>query len=111
MTSVRAQEVAEILWELKRADKIATYSLIAKRAGFGAGSNGRTIATCLKTVRRDWPHLQWWRAVRDDGVLNSGSEHEERLREFGVEFEEVDGEDDLVAVSSLEEHLMSWEEE
>jgi alkylated DNA nucleotide flippase Atl1 len=67
MASSRAQEVAEILFELKRADKIATFSSIAGKAGFSAGANGRTVVTCLKTVRRDWSHLQWWRAIKDDG--------------------------------------------
>ena len=61
-TSTRAQAIAEILWQLKKAEKLATLTSIAARAGFSPGANGRTVSTCLKTVRRDWPHLQWWRA-------------------------------------------------
>ncbi len=109
MASTRAQEVAEILWELKRADKIATYSKVAERAGFSAGSNGRTVLTAMKTVRRDWPHLQWWRAVSDDGVVEKGSEHASKLTESGFELE--DGKGDTVVVKDLDEQLMNWDEE
>ena len=111
MASSRAQEVAEILWELKRADKVATFSSIAGRAGFSAGSNGRTVVTCLKTVRRDGSHLQWWRAIRDNGLIEKGSEHEEKLRECGYALQDAEGEDAAVTIASLEEHLMNWEEE
>ena len=69
IASTRAQAVATILWELKRAEKLSTLSAIADRAGFSPGPSGRTISTCLKTVRRDWPHLEWWRAVADNGQL------------------------------------------
>src|SRR3954463_8066764 len=68
-TSTRAQAIAEILWELKKADKLATLTSIANRAGFSAGSNGRTVSKYLQTVRRDWPQLQWWRAIADNGQL------------------------------------------
>ncbi len=108
MASSRAQEVAEILFELKRADKVATFSSIAGKAGFSAGASGRTVVTCLKTVRRDWSHLHWWRAIKDDGMIEKGSEHEEKLRESGYEIQEADGE--AVTIISLEEHLMSWDE-
>ena len=110
MASSRAQEVAEILWELKRADKLATFSAIARRAGFSPGSNGRTMVTCLKTVRRDWPHLQWWRALRDDRILKKGSEHEQKLRECGFELTEVDGTDDTLTLADAERLLMIWDE-
>ncbi|MBW3540184.1 MAG: hypothetical protein KY476_07935 [Planctomycetes bacterium] len=110
MASTRAAEVAEILWELKRADKLATFSSIAQRAGFSAGSNGRTMRTCLKTVRRDWPHLQWWRALNDECKLEKGSEHEEMLRESGYELTQTDDKDDCVTVRALTEHLMEWVE-
>jgi alkylated DNA nucleotide flippase Atl1 len=109
MASSRAQEVAEILWELKRADKVATFSSIAGRAGFSAGANGRTVVTCLKTVRRDWSHLQWWRAIKDDGTIEKGSEQEVKLRESGFELQEG-REDQAVVISAIEEHLMNWEE-
>ena len=104
MASSRADEVAEILWELKRAGKIATYSHIARRAGFNAGSNGRAMLTCLRTVRRDWPHLQWWRAVQDNGTLEK--EQASCLKEAGFP---VDGEAETVAMKELEIHLMQWE--
>jgi alkylated DNA nucleotide flippase Atl1 len=109
MVSSRAAEVAEVLWELKRAGKLATFSSIATRAGFSAGTNGRTVQTALRTVRRDWPHLQWWRAVSEDGVLEKGSEHEERLRESGFALEPVKGRTDALALAQLQEHLMCWE--
>src|SRR4051794_20953087 len=98
MASSRADEVAEILWELKRADKVATYTLIARRAGFSAGSNGRAMLTCLRTVKRDWPHLHWWRAVQDNGVLEKGSEQEAKLREAGYVLEHAAGKEDAVAI-------------
>ena len=110
MTSTRAQEVAEVLWELKRADKVATFSAIAGRAGFSAGTKGRTMIICLKTVRRDWPHLQWWRAIKDDGLIEEDSEHAAKLVESGYELEPADGKKELVAVSALDDHLMNWEE-
>jgi alkylated DNA nucleotide flippase Atl1 len=106
LASTRAQAVAEILWELKRAEKLATLTAIAERAGFSPGSGGRTTSTCLKTVRRDWPHLQWWRAVADDGIL--GTEQESHLVEAGFETEPADG--DRVVLKSLTEHLMAWPE-
>ena len=92
MTSTRAQGVAEVLWELKRASKIGTYTTIARRAGFSAGSKGRAMLTCMKTVRRDWPHLQWWRAVSDDGKVERASDHATLLVEGG--YEVVDDEAD-----------------
>lgn len=109
MTSSRAEEVAEVLWELKRADKISTFTEIARRAGFSAGSNGRTMLTCLKNVRHDWPHLQWWRAIADTQLVEKDSEHSEKLCESGYAVEDADG-DDVVTVSSIEEHLMDWSE-
>ncbi|NOX53283.1 MAG: hypothetical protein GXP27_02365 [Planctomycetes bacterium] len=110
MASVRAQEVAEILWELKRADKVATYSAIARRAGFSAGASGRTMQNCLRTIRRDWPHLQWWRALRDDGTLDKDSEQAEKLREAGFELKESsENGKQIVSIVALEEHLMDWD--
>lgn len=107
MASTRAQEVAEVLWELKRADKLATYSAIAKRAGFSAGTKGRTMKTCLKTVRRDWPHLQWWRAINDDKTIKKGGEQEERLRELGVELGD-EADEGRVAIEFDEQLVMVW---
>jgi alkylated DNA nucleotide flippase Atl1 len=109
MASSRAQEVAEILFELKRADKVATFSSIAGRAGFSAGANGRTVVTCLKTVRRDWSHLHWWRAIKDDGMIEKGSEQEVKLRESGFELTDA-GKDEAVTISAIETHLMHWDE-
>ena len=109
MASSRADEVAEILWELKRAGKIATYTHIARRAGFSAGNGGRAMDSCLKVVRRDWPHLQWWRAVKDDGTLENGSEQEVKLREAGYPIEPGKSEKQTILVS-IEQHLMTWQE-
>lgn len=108
MASVRAQEVAELLWELKRAGKLGTYTTVARRAGFSPGANGRTMLTVMKTVRRDWSHLQWWRAVPDDGTIETGCEHAEMLTENEFPLNE-EGEKSVIA--DLDAHLMVWAEE
>lgn len=108
MASSRAALVAEVLWELKRADKVATYSAIAARAGFSAGTGGRTMKTCLKTVRRDWPHLHWWRAINDDGVIKKGGEQEKYLKALGLDVEEEDG--DRLTIDLESDLLMVWSE-
>lgn len=108
MTSARAAEVAEILWELKRAGKVATYTTIARRAGFNPGSKGQTIETCLNTVRRDWPHLQWWRAVNDDIAVAEDSEQGQFLIQAGYELSVAAGRKGRLTLKSAEEHLMTW---
>lgn len=108
MASTRAPAVAEVLWELKRADKVATYSTIANRAGFSAGAKGRAMLTCMKTIRRDWPHLQWWRAIRDDFTVTAG-EHAEELEEWGASV--TPDEEDRVALQIEDEKVMVWEDE
>ena len=105
VSSKRAQAVAEILWELKQADKVATLTSIANRVGFSPGAGGRTISNCLKTVRRDWPHLQWWRAVTDNGQVEE--EQQTFLVEAGFGTETVD---DTSVITSLAERLMTWDE-
>jgi hypothetical protein len=103
--SARAQAVAEILWQLKRAEKLATLSSIADRAGFSPGPGGRTIITCLKNVRRDWPHLQWWRAVADNGQVET--EQQSHILKSGFETETVDGN---LVIKSFATNLIAWEE-
>jgi methylated-DNA-protein-cysteine methyltransferase related protein len=105
-TSTRAQAIADILWQLKKAEKLATLTSIAARAGFSPGANGRTVSTCLKTVRRDWPHLQWWRAVADNGQMDD--EQKAFLAKAGFETETVDG--GTVVIKSFATQLMSWDE-
>ena len=105
-SSTRAQAVAQILWELKKAEKLATLTSIAARAGFAPGSGGRTVSTCLKTVRRDWPHLQWWRAVADNGQLDE--EQTSHVAKAGFETEIVEG--GSAAIKSFAAQLMTWEE-
>lgn len=107
MASTRAPAVAEVLWELKRADKVATYSTIANRAGFSAGAKGRAMLTCMKTIRRDWPHLQWWRAIRDDFTVTAG-EHAEELAEWGATV--TPEEEDRVSLQIEDDKVMVWEE-
>ncbi len=109
MASSRANELAEALFELKRADKLATFTTIARRAGFSPGVNGRTVVTTIKAVRKGWPHLQWWRAVSDDGTLLKGSEHEEKLVACGYQIEDAGGKGTNVVLLELEKHLMVWE--
>lgn len=110
MASSRASLVAEVLWELKRMDKVATYSAIATRTGFSAGTGGRTMKTCLKTVRRDWPHLQWWRAINDDGVVKKGGEQERNLKALGLQAN-ADGSEDRVTIDLEHEVVMVWSDE
>ncbi|MCA9076481.1 MAG: hypothetical protein KDA93_15755 [Planctomycetaceae bacterium] len=108
MSSTRAQEVAEVLWELKRADKVAKFSAIAERAGFSAGTNGRAMHTCIKTIRRDWPHLQWWRAITDDETVDKGSDQLEHLTELGVSVDEQASSDGQVKLDVQDDLLMNW---
>ncbi len=108
MASTRAEEVAELLWELKRASKVAKYSVIAKRAGFSAGANGKAMDTCLKTVRRDWPHLQWWRAVADTTLVAKDSEQAKKLAEAGISLKA--GKDDTMVLAAPDDVLMEWPE-
>ncbi len=103
-SAARAQAVAEILWQLKKSEKLATLSSIADRAGFSPGPGGRTIITCLKNVRRDWPHLQWWRAVADNGQVEQ--EQESHILKSGFETERVDGN---LVVKSFSTTLIAWE--
>ena len=105
-TSTRAQAIAHVLWELKKAEKLATLTSIAARAGFPPGLNGRTVSTTLKIVRRNWPHLQWWRAVADNGQLDE--EQRSFLTEAGFGSETVEGGD--VVIKSFAHQLMTWEE-
>ena len=105
MASARAAEVAEVLWELKRAGKVGTYTVIARRAGFSPGAGGRTIITTLKTVRRDWPHLHWWRVLPDDGLIVTDCEQAMILAEN--EFEIVES-GDKVTIVDFEELQMTW---
>lgn len=108
MASSRADGLAEALFELKRAGKVATFSQLARRCGFGAGNNGRTIQSTLKTVRRDWPHLHWWRAVKDDGLLDDDPEQAVKLKEVGIELE-ITKKGNRIIATTLEAHLMLWE--
>jgi alkylated DNA nucleotide flippase Atl1 len=84
MASNRAADVAEVLWELKRAGKVATLSAVAARAGFNPGAGCKAIRKCLETVEREWPHLEWWRAVEDDGSVQAGSMQAARLEAIGI---------------------------
>ncbi|MDA0836039.1 MAG: hypothetical protein O2955_09630 [Planctomycetota bacterium] len=110
MTSARATEVAEILWELKRAGKVATYTTIARRAGFNPGSKCQTIENCLNAVRRDWPHLQWWRAVGDDMAVAEDSEQGKFLLQAGYELDDS-ARKGRVSIKAAEDHIMVWAEQ
>lgn len=109
MASVRAEGVAEALFELKRLDKLATFSQVAARAGFKPGAGGRTLLTCLAAVQRDWPHLHWWRAIPDDRLLAKESDHAKMLATSGYEVSAADGKKDMVTVVTTEECLFVWE--
>lgn len=107
MASNRAADVAEVLWELKRAGKLATLSAVAERAGFNPGADGKAVRKCLATIRQEWPHLEWWRAIEDDGTVPADSEHVEHLRVLGVEFSS--DRKGYVALLMSEELMMVWE--
>lgn len=109
VASVRAEGVAEALWELKRLDKLATFTEIATRAGFKPGAGGRTLMTCLTAVQRDWPHLHWWRAIPDDGMLVKESDHAKQLASGGFELSDSSAKKDMVTIVTLQESLFSWE--
>lgn len=108
MATTRAEEVAELLWELKRASKLGKYTIVARRAGFSAGANGKAMETTLRTVRRDWPHLQWWRTISDTLTIDKDSEQAKKLAEAGIELKS--GKDNTVTLATPEELLMEWPE-
>ena len=105
MASNRAADVAEVLWELKRAGKVATLSAVAARAGFNPGAGCKAIRKCLETVEREWPHLEWWRAVEDDGSIRAGSIQAARLEAIGINIVEEKKGASLLIEGSL---VMVW---
>lgn len=111
MASMRAELVAEVLWELKKINKLATYTEIAQRAGFKPGANGKTILNSLDVVKRDWPHLQWWRALPDDFCLDKQTDHVDQLQANGFTLEDVKGKKSGVTVVDLTTSLYTWEED
>ncbi len=110
MASVRAENVAEVMWELKRIDKLASYTEVATRAGFKPGAGGRTLITVLANVQRDWPHLQWWRAIPDDGCIAEESPLATQLRTVGIVLESA-GKKGFLKITDLETRLFTWETE
>ena len=106
--SVRAQAVAEVLWELKKAEKLGTYSLVAERAGFSAGTNGHTMITCMKKIRREWPHLEWWRVLEDGIELPKKSEQVSHLESNGYAMEAAGSDEKFVKPAELEDQLVDW---
>lgn len=107
MASARATALAEVLWELKRADKFATCSAVARRAGFAPGPDGRIVKSSLEVVRQEWPHLQWWRVLPDDGRLEAKGTLAQHLRDNGVTLE-ADAKTPHVHVLLDERTLMVW---
>lgn len=107
MTSARATALAEVLWELKRADKFATCSAVARRAGFAPGPDGRIVRTSLEVVRQEWPHLQWWRVLPDDGRVEGTGPLATQLRTYGVTLE-ADPKGPHLHVLLDERSLMVW---
>lgn len=105
--SARAALVAEVLWELKRTDKVATYSSIAEQAGFSAGTSGRSMLTCLNTIRREWDHLQWWRAIPDCGTLNTNGDLAKELQQWGATLGEPDARG-IAPLTISEDRIMIW---
>lgn len=108
MPSIRAEAVAEVLWELKRLEKLATFTEVAERAGFKPGVGGKNLATCLEAIKRDWPHLQWWRAVQDDCRLPADCEQVSHLKSAGYEVAIATGRKTVVEIVDSNTHLLSW---
>lgn len=108
MASNRAADVAEVLWELKRAGKLATLTAIAERAGFSPGADCKAVRKCLVTIRQEWPHLEWWRAIEDDGTIEAQADHVAALRGLGIDF--TDDRKGYVSLKIDEELIMVWEE-
>lgn len=69
------------------------------------------MMTCMKSVRRDWPHLEWWRAVPDDGKVEKNSEHANMLIEAGFDISDDEADEEKSVVADFEEQVMSWDEE
>lgn len=109
MASARAQEVAELLWEMKRAGKLGKFTTVARKAGFAPGAGGRTITSVIANVRKDFPHLQWWRILPDDGSLEKDKDGEQAkiLEENGFE---IITKDKKPVVKEFEENCMTWPE-
>ena len=91
MSSLRAELVAEILYGLKKENQYATLTSIARRAGFSPGVQCRTILACMNTIQKDWPHLESFRAIHDDGITPKSSAQAEALQKQGIELRD-DGE-------------------
>lgn len=108
MASNRAADIAEVLWELKRAGKLATFSSIAERAGFSPGADGKAVRKCIATIRQEWPHLEWWRVIEDDGTIEAQDDHVTALRGLGIEL--GDDRKGYVSLKIDEELIMVWEE-
>ncbi len=106
MSTQRATLVAEILYELKRADRFATLTAIARRAGFSPGTQCRTILGCMNTIQKDWPHLEWFRALHDDGIVEKNSLQAAGLTKLGVELRE-DGDHQTVILDMA--RMMAWD--
>lgn len=109
MASVRAENLAEVVWELKRVDKFATFTEVSTRAGFKPGAGGRTLMTVLAKVQSDWPHLQWWRALPDDGIVAEDSPLAKQLKSLGIELEPASGKKGMLKVSDFESRLFTWD--
>lgn len=106
MSTSRAGTVAEILYDLKKQDRYATLSAIARRAGFSPGVQLRTILSCMKLIEQDWPHLESWRAIHDDGVVTKNSRQAEALQARGVELRDSGEHWNVILEETL---LLVWE--
>lgn len=107
MSSLRAESVAEVLWELKQLNRVATYGSIASRAGFRPGPQGRFVEQAIQTIRRDWSHLQWWRALPETLVVTRGSDLCDQLQQAGIELKEVRGRKTMLTLAN-QELLQAW---
>ncbi|MDZ4688982.1 MAG: hypothetical protein SH850_28230, partial [Planctomycetaceae bacterium] len=69
---------------------------------------GKNIETCLEAVKREWPHLQWWRAVNDDNRLPAECNQAALLTQNGYPLETVAGRKTIMQIVDLQTHLYAW---
>ena len=99
----------------ERADDIDTGS------GSGRGTLGTQTSLHDRSLHdgrpprrlqcRLWPHLEWWRAVPDDGKVERSSDHASLLIEGGYDITDDEADEEKSVVTDFEEQIMNWDEE
>lgn len=110
MASRRAEFLAEVLYHLKQADRLATFDQVAQFGGFRPGPDGRSVQIALDSVRRDWPHLDWWRVVPVDPRWSANDEQATKLQEAGFELKPARGRKNSLTLAETESVFVTWTE-